>query len=451
MTLSELNSILEDEKLPPPEMRERINSLDHFEIARILHSFTVEEKCKIFELLDSEEKQQEVLYETDRETRKEIIENLGHEELVPLIETMPADEATDIIQEHAPSEQVEILGKLPQEDARVIKDLIHYREETAGGMMNPHFNKVQQDTLAGDLLMTLVRGREKDQGHYYFVVDEQGHLLGFFKLRDLLHAPASFRVDQIIRDSMPTVFLDDSIDRVANLMDHEHMSILPVVDAKNIVYGIVTFDDVLRVMQDEASEDIFTMVGTAKTDPFAKKTLSKVKTRAPWLLTTFLGGMISAFILNQFQFMISEFSTILFFVPFVLGLAGSVGIQGATVIVRGLATGDIKDDNIRRVVFSEISVGLINGALFGLTCGVLIALAAGPLLGSQPLLGAAVGIGIILAVSTAGLVGSTAPMAFIRMEIDPAISTGPVVTVLNDIMGLFIYMLTSTLIFSLLG
>lgn len=451
MSLSELKLIFEDGKLTEPEARELVNSMNHFEIARILHSFTVEEKSRIFELLDSEEKQQEVLYETDRETRKEIIDHLGHEELVPLIETMPADEATDIIQEHPPEEQAEILQKLPQEDARVIKDLIHYREETAGGMMDPQFNKVRQDVLAGDLLMSLVRGREKDHGHYFFVVDNEDRLLGFFKMRDLLHAPASFRVDQIIRENMPTVNLVDPIEKVANLMDHEHMSTLPVVDARNIVYGIVTFDDVLRVMQDEASEDIFTMVGTSKADPFAKKTLSKVKTRAPWLLTTFIGGLVSAFILKQFQFRISEFSTILFFVPFVLGLAGNVGIQGATVIVRGLATGDIQQDNLHRVVVSEISVGLINGALFGLICGLLIGVAAGPLLGSQPLLGMAVGLGIILAVSAAGFVGSMAPVAFMRMEIDPAISTGPVVTVLNDIMGLFVYMLASTFIFSLLG
>lgn len=451
MPLSELKLILEDCKDDPTGARERVNKIDHFEIARILHSFSIEEKARIFELLDSEEKQQEVLYETDRETRREIIEHLGHEELLPLIESMPVDEATDIIQEHPPEEQAEILDKLPQEDARIIKDLIHYREETAGGMMTPHFNKVLQDVLAGELLMSLVRGKEKDHGHYFFVVDEKDHLLGFFKMRDLLHAPASLRVGQIVRDILPSVSLEDSIEKVSNLMDREHMSTLPVVDATNVIYGIVTFDDVLRVMQDEASEDIYTMVGTAKADPFAKKTLSKVRARAPWLLTTFFGGMVSAVILKQFEFAISEFSTILFFVPFVLGLAGNVGIQGATVIVRGLATGDIQQDNLRRVVISEISVGLINGALFGFSCGVLIGMAAGPVLGSQPLLGLAVGLGIILAVSAAGLVGSLAPLAFMRLEIDPAISTGPVVTVLNDIMGLFVYMLSSSFIFSLLG
>ncbi len=449
MPFNKLKSILESED--SAKASKLINDMDQFEVARILHAFPTEQKMAIFQLLGTEEKQQDVLYETDIESRRELTDALGLEELVPLIETMPADEATDIIQEHPPEGQAEILEKLPQEDARIIKDLIHYQEETAGGMMNPDFNRVSGDELAGDLLMSLIRESGKDRGHYFFVVDDTGKLMGFFKMRDLLHAPANFRADQILRDYLPTVGLEDPFEKVANLMDHEHMSTLPVIDENQVMQGIVTFDDVLRVMQDEASEDIFTMVGTAKIDPFAKRTFSKVRARAPWLLTTFVGGIVSAFVLHSFQFKVPEFATILFFVPFVLGLAGNVGIQGATVIVRGLATGDIKEDNLRTVVVSEVWVGVINGALFGVVCGILIAMTAKPFLGAPPLLGAAVGIGIVLAVCTAGLVGSLAPLAFIKLDIDPAISTGPVVTVINDIMGLTIYMIGSGIIFSMLG
>ncbi len=449
MPVKKLKSIFESPGFP--DAAGLVNELDPFEIARVLHAFPTEQKTAIFQWLDSEEKQQDVLYETDIESRRELTEALGLAELVPLIETMPADEMADIIQEHSPEEQDEILEKLPQEDARVIKELIHYEEETAGGMMNPDFNRVPHHQLAGDLLMSLIREPGEGHGHYFFVVNDNGKLTGFFKMRDLLHAPANSRADQILRDHLPAVCLEDPFEKVANLMDNEHMSTLPVIDADGIIHGIVTFDDVLRVMQDEASEDIFTMVGTAKVDPFAKKTLSKVKARAPWLMTTFIGGIVSAFILKSFQFQIPEFATILFFVPFVLGLAGNVGIQGATVIVRGLATGDIKDDNLRTVVVSEVSVGIINGALFGIFCGGLISLVAIPLLGVHSILGAAVGVGIVLAVCSAGLVGSLAPLVFIKLKIDPAISTGPVVTVINDIIGLTIYMIASGIIFSMLG
>jgi magnesium transporter len=233
-------------------------------------------------------------------------------------------------------------------------------------------------------------------------------------------------------------------------MDNEHLSSIPVVDDNNTIRGIITFDDVIRVMQDLASEDIFTMVGTAKVDPFAKKITSKILVRAPWLLTTFFGGLLSAYILSQFQTTILDFSTVVFFIPFVLGVSGNVGLQGSTVIVRGLATGDIQKDNILTVVRSELIVGIANGVIFGFLCGFIIFLIAESLLQTSPLLGLAVGLGIIFAVSVAALIGSTGPILFLRANIDPAISAGPFVTVTNDIIGIAIYLLTTSYIYSAL-
>jgi magnesium transporter len=201
-------------------------------------------------------------------------------------------------------------------------------------------------------------------------------------------------------------------------------------------------------MQDLASEDIFTMVGTAKVDPFAKNTKSKIMARAPWLFTTFIGGLVSAYILNQFQSTLNDFAAIIFFIPFVIGIAGNVGLQGSTVIVRGLATGDIQDDNILTVVKSELLVGVSNGFIFGILCGSVVALVSKSLLQSSPLLGAVVGAGIIFAVSIAALIGSTAPILFLRANIDPAISAGPFVTITNDIAGIAIYLLTASFIYS---
>ena len=171
-------------------------------------------------------------------------------------------------------------------------------------------------------------------------------------------------------------------------------------------------------------------------------------TRAPWLFTTFMGGLVSAYILNQFQSTLNDFAAIIFFIPFVIGIAGNVGLQGSTVIVRGLATGDIQDDNILTVVKSELLVGVSNGFIFGILCGSVVALVSESLLQSSPLLGAVVGAGIIFAVSIAALIGSTAPILFLRANIDPAISAGPFVTITNDIAGIAIYLLTASFIYS---
>ena len=233
-------------------------------------------------------------------------------------------------------------------------------------------------------------------------------------------------------------------------MGQEHLSSLPVVDDDNVIQGIITFDDVIRAMQDSASEDIYTMVGTAKVDPFAKKISNKIIARAPWLFTTFIGGLVSAWVSGYYQVTLANYAAVIFFIPFVIGLAGNVGIQGATVIVRGMATGDIQKDNLATVVKSEISVGILNGVIFGLLCGGLVTLTAEPILHTNPVLGWVVGTGIILAVSIASLMGSLTPILFINLDIDPAISTGPIITVINDILGLAIYLATAAYFFSTL-
>lgn len=225
---------------------------------------------------------------------------------------------------------------------------------------------------------------------------------------------------------------------------------MPVVDNNNVIQGIITFDDVIRAMQDSASEDIYTMVGTAKVDPFAKKIRNKIIARIPWLFTTFIGGLISAWVLGLYQTTLADFAAVIFFIPFVIGLAGNVGIQGATVIVRGLATGDIQKENIATVVKSELSVGILNGVIFGLLCGALVHLASESILQTNPVLGLVVGTGIVLAVSVASIMGSLAPIVFINLDIDPAISTGPFITVINDILGLAIYLATAAYFFSVL-
>ena len=285
---------------------------------------------------------------------------------------------------------------------------------------------------------------------YFYVVDDQNKLLGYFKLRDLLNAQALAIAKEFVRPKTPKIAINDPCEKVSNVMGQEHLSMLPVVDENNVIQGVVTFDDVIRVMEGIASEDIYTMVGTAKVDPFAKKTGSKIIARAPWLFTTFVGGIISAWILDLFDGTLSEFAAIILFIPFVIGLAGNVGIQGATIIVRGLATGNIQEDNIAHIVKNEILVGILNGTIFGILCGVLISLTAEVLLSADPLLGLVVGTGIILAVSVASLVGSLTPIIFINLDIDPAISTGPIITVTNDILGIAIYLVTAKYILTAL-
>ncbi|MBC8283852.1 MAG: magnesium transporter [Nitrospinae bacterium] len=443
MPLEKIKNSLKDENIEESDLAVLLNELDHFEIARRLNEFTTEEKVRVFHLLDSDIKRHALLYETDMDSRMEIQETLDKDYLAQLLDEMAEDEATDLIQEHSNQAQEEILSKMEKQDAEIIKDLIQYGEETAGGLMTPEFNKIFWNQPAAEIFTKIRQESNSDTQPYFYVVDNHDKLLGFFKLRDLLNVPASALAEEFIRTDTPKIEINDPCEKVANLMSQEHLSILPVVDENNVIQGVITFDDVIRVMEDIASEDIYTMVGTAKVDPFAKKTSSKILARAPWLFTTFIGGIISAWILGVFDGTLSEYTAIILFIPFVIGLAGNVGIQGATIIVRGLATGDIQEDNISHIVKNEILVGTLNGIIFGVLCGILINLTAEVLLNTEPLIGLVVGTGIILAVSVASLVGSLTPILFINLDIDPAISTGPIITVANDILGLAIYLITA--------
>ncbi len=448
MPIQKIKQLINGAEMNPSAIIAEVNAKDHFEIARLLHQLSTEGKILVFNSLDSDLKRQELLYETDLDSRLEIQNSLDREYLANFLGNMPEDEATDLIQELDQDTQEEILDQMEVKDAVVIKDLITYKEETAGGLMVPNFNTVSEGQTAREMLMMLKHENNSDTPPYFYVIGPENLLKGYFKLCDLLNASTDAKASQIMRDNTPKVHLADSCDKVANLMDNEHLSTIPVVDDDNRIRGVITFDDVIRIMQELASEDIYTMVGTAKVDPFAKKTGSKILARAPWLFTTFLGGLVSAYILNQFQATLNEFTAIIFFIPFVVGIAGNVGLQGSTVIVRGLATGDIQDDNILTVVKSELLVGISNGFIFGILCGSVVALAAESFLHSSSLLGAVVGAGIIFAVSIAAIIGSTAPILFLRANIDPAISAGPFVTITNDIAGIAIYLLTASYIYS---
>ncbi len=447
MPVEKIKEIFESADLPAESVRAQVDELDHFEIARRLHEFPVEEKLRIFHLLP-EVKQQELLYETDQDSRQEILKSLDSENIAHLIEEMPEDEATDILMEHPEEEREEILEKMAPTEASVIKDLISYGEETAGGLMEPTFNRVRPSQTAADILVQLKRDRNPEAAPYFYVVGDRNELLGFFKLRDLLNVSAIAHPAEFMREDTPSVTLDDPCEKVANLMDHEHLSVIPVVNDRNQIQGVVTFDDVIKAMQDIANDDFYAMAGSDRGDPFAKKTARKIWARAPWLFTTFIGGLISAFIIASYKDSLAEFATVVLFIPFVIGLAGNIAIQGATVIVRGMATGDIQADNLARVVKSEILVGLSNGLIFGLLCGVLISGLAVTGLPIKPILGVTVGAGIVLAVALSTFLGSLTPIGFIKAGIDPAISTGPFVIVLNDILGLAVYLASTALIFS---
>ena len=209
MLIDKIKNSFKDKNIQESVLTTFINELDHFEIARRLNEFSTEDKVRIFHLFNSDSKRQNLLYETDMDSRMEIQETLDKNYLANLLDEMAEDEATDIIKEHSNATQEEILSKMEKQDAEVIKDLIQYGEETAGGLMTPDFNKISWDQTAAEIFTKVRQELNSDTQSYFYVVDNQNKLLGFFKLRDLLNASASALAQEFIRPKTPIVEIND--------------------------------------------------------------------------------------------------------------------------------------------------------------------------------------------------------------------------------------------------
>ncbi len=444
-----LQSILDNFSETDGTLTYFLKGADPFELAEILFRYNTEQKVEIFRSLP-EEKRQTVLYETDEESRAKITELLGDSELADLLAEMPEDEAADILQEFEEDKTKELLEKMPEEEAGELKDLLQYEEETAGGLMVPNFNKAFPSDTAADVIHRIKTEKDKDAPPYFYITNAGGQLQGYFKLRDLFRTVPGKTVEEFKRKELPLAHLNDSCKKVAETMDNNHVSAVPVVDDDNIIRGVITFDDVIAAVMDLADDDIYKMVGTSS-EPLKKKMLRKVRHRIPWLFATLVGGIASAMILNSFEPLMVKYAAVIFFIPFVIGLSGNIAIQGSTVLVRGLATGEVRPENLSSVIISEIGVGGLNGLIFGVVCGLLVAFLAEPVLHTTPLIGLTVGTGLVLSVWFASIMGSVMPVIFQKLDFDPAISASPMITIVNDVLGVFVYLATSMFLLGRFG
>ena len=246
MFLKEFKALIENTETTEESFSKFVNSNDHFETARLIHEFPNKEKIRIFHVLKDPKKQQDLLNEADQDSRVEILDALENDFIADFLKEMPEDDATDIIQDLSEVRQNIILSLMAPKVAGKIKNLIRHGEETAGSLMTLSFYKVSPLETAAKVLMQFKNTTQPDTPPYFYVANERNELLGFFKLRDLLNVPSNLQARQFMRKNNPKVYLEDGCEKVANLMDHEKLSAVPVVNENNIIQGIITFDDVIH-------------------------------------------------------------------------------------------------------------------------------------------------------------------------------------------------------------
>jgi len=414
------------------------------DIAEIINHAPPNSHNKLFELIEDEIKP-DVLAELDDKTEADILEELSDEEISDIVEEMAPDDAADLLGELEMVRSEEILGMMETEDSEEVRELMQYGEETAGGIMTTDFVAVQANMTAAEAVEH-IGSLELDEPIYNaYVVDKEGRLTGWIELWVLLKKTnRNMTLEELAEREIISVHTDTDQEEVARLAAKYDLGSLPVLDWQNKLAGRITIDDIMDVLEEEASEDIFKLAGSSDTELDYGSALHACKARLPWLLITLVTGFISSLILTSFDehLKIAGIGALVAFVPIIMGMGGNTGIQSSTLIIRGIALGASHSKKIMHIITHEI----IAGATMGLICGTTIGLWAHFLIASKGIpiidpgyLALTVAIALFSAMAFAAVFGALVPVLLNRAKIDPAVASGPFVTSSNDIFALLIY------------
>ena len=440
------------------ELKELLSISRTSEVAEVVEVLDEIARQVLFDLLDPKDAG-EVLEKIDEATRSEVIEDMTGKELGEMLSSLPPDEAADVIAEFSDQQAEKVLEHIGEEDSEQIEKLLSYDEDTAGGIMTPEVVKVNIDQTIRDAIRAY---RAADHNEHFFnvyVIDDDDRLLGAVDIHTLLKYPRKTSIHEILDKEIPTIHLSDDQEVIANTFRKNDLISAPVVDDKGILVGRITVDDIVDVMDEEAEEDVFKMAGTHPDELDTHNSIKVAMVRLPWLIVCMSCGIASSIII--YKFFEGKFNNdltwkhIVPFVPAVMAIGGNSGMQTSTVVVRGLATGDLVALDILQVLQREFKVSMI----IAFVCAILsslVALGGLNLFGDEnfhhiPTVGLSVGLSMFCAISLSTLMGLLLPFLFRKIGVDPAISSGPLITTTNDILSSMIYFTLGLTLLSILG
>jgi len=408
------------------------------DIAEIINHAPASASKKLFELIDDEIKP-DVLAELDDQTEADIIEELSDEEISDIVEEMAPDDAADVLGELEDEQREDILELMEDEESEDVRELLQYAEDTAGGIMTSDFVAVRASMTAGEAI-EYIGSLELDEPIYFaYAVDEAGCLAGYVQIWQMLKtANRKKTLTELAERDPVSVLPETDQEEVARLMAKYDLNALAVLDHDDRLIGRVTIDDIIDVMEEEASEDIFKFAGSDDSELEYSSAWHACRARLPWLMITLFAGFISSIILKRF--IDHHIVALSFFVPIIMAMGGNTGIQSSTLIIRGLAVGSITE----RKVFKLLGRELLAGGAMGLICGTIIGIWAKFMVGGGSdipsiYLAFTVGVSLFAAMMFAAVFGAFAPLLLNRFKADPAVASGPFVTASNDILALLIY------------
>lgn len=408
------------------------------DIAEWLDLLSADDRQKIVSALDHESAGT-VLTDTTVSIRAELVDEIEPERLARIAEALPADEAADLIGELEVEETEEVLHHISTEDEEVLRQLLTYPEDSAGGIMNPDVVALQPGETVDDAIRYLRSVAEDTPIAAVYVVDEERRLLGFVRLRRMVTARPAALLGDIMSTDVISVPVETDQEEVADIVDKYDFMAIPVVDTDNRLAGVVTVDDILDVIEEEATEDIYKMAGSSIEEEESESIFHVARYRLPWLLVCLAGTQLSSMVLVFASREVALYEQMSVFTAAIMAMAGNTSLQSSTTTVRRLALDTLPHSRFMRHIAREILVAF----LMGIVCGAL-ASALALAFHRNPLIGLALGPAMAIGMSAASLLGAAMPMVLDIAGVDPAIASGPLVSTINDSLALAVYFSVAT-------
>jgi len=436
--IDEVKSLVEQEKLNT--LKKLIAEMRPADVADLIEHLAADERIPIFQLLEPDGAG-DVLVEIEPPVQERILKDLDSKAISDIVAELDSDDAADLVGDLPADRAKEVIDAVDDHVSEELEKLLPFPDDTAGGLMALEFVAVKAGVTVGDAIKTIrEEGREIENLYYIWVTDDFQRLVGVISLKDLVLEPEDRKVSDIMNPDVISVGVDTDQEEVANIVRRYDLVSIPVVDDYSRLVGRITHDDIIDVIEEEIDEDMSLMAGVIDQEVTEESSIKISRARLPWLIAALFGGVFAAVVINQFKASLQAMISLSFFFPVVMAMGGNTGTQAATVVVRGLATGDIGLVNIGKRLWMELRVALINGII----CGGILGLIVGFWVGDYRL-GIIVYTALFIIIILSGIIGAAVPLALKRLNVDPALAAGPFVTTSNDILSLLIYLGLTTL------
>ena len=387
----------------------------------------------------------EAISELGPEAGAALLATRSAEEIAKLAQEIPSDDAAALI-DYLPEElSAAVLDLMRPKESGVVENLLEYDEQTAGRIMNPHVFALNEDMTVGEAITELQTNRDVEMVFYLYVVDDRRHLVGVVSLRRLLLVAPETPLKRIMTADLISARVDTDQEEVARQVASYNLLAVPVVDEENKLAGVITVDDVIDVIKDEATEDIMRLAGVAGDERAFTPAGESLRKRLPWLGVNLATAFLAAAVVGLFQGTIAQVTVLAVFMPIVAGMGGNAATQTLTVIVRGIALGELTWANSRKALVKESLVGLGNGVVLGLVAALVSYVTKG-----DPVLGLLLCAAMMINMFVAATAGTLIPLALRALKVDPALASSVFITTLTDVFGFFSFLGLATLFMSYL-